>query len=255
MMFAAALLWLAGPASAPPPAVVPAPAASVVFAPPLDRPMRYRVTTRRLGRDGGLLGFSLLYDLQWQRAGRGYRLVATLRRIDSDAPPRAVRALTAVLQPLVGEAMTYLVAPDGDRIDLVDAERLWDRAMARTEALAAAADQPEAKQLAALVAALSPDERAALASADIRALLAPANAASRIGGTVAPDGDGARETVTKVEAGTAAAQPLVIDSLWTIDRATGLILREQRQSWIVGDGGAARTLVEERIRAIESDVS
>ena len=60
MMFAAALLWLAGPASAPPPVVVPAPAASVVFAPPLDRPMRYRVTTRRLGRDGGLLGFSLL---------------------------------------------------------------------------------------------------------------------------------------------------------------------------------------------------
>ena len=53
----------------------------------------------------------------------------------------------------------------------------------------------------------------------------------------------------------AAAQPLVIENLWTIDRTTGLVLREQRQSWIVGDGGGTRTLVEERIRAIEPDVS
>ncbi|MGB7412416.1 MAG: hypothetical protein WA910_14830, partial [Sphingopyxis granuli] len=89
----------------------------------------------------------------------------------------------------------------------------------------------------------------------IRALLAPANAASRIGGTVSPDGDSTRETAAKVEAATAAAQPLVVESLWTIDRTTGLVLREQRQSWIVGDGGGARTLVEERIRAIEPDVS
>jgi hypothetical protein len=67
--------------------------------------------------------------------------------------------------------------------------------------------------------------------------------------------DGALQTIAKVERDSApvagAAKPLEIDNLWTVDTATGLVMREQRQSWIVDADSDARTLVEERVRALE----
>lgn len=256
----ALLLLAAQPPVSPSPASPPALAPASQFAPPLGQRMVYRVTTRRLGRDGSLISFSLTYALQWQRAGRGYQLVATLQRIESDARPEVARALTGVLQPLVGEPMTYLVAPDGSRVDLVDADALWERAMARTQALGATAGQAEAQQMAALIAALSAEQRSEMASADIRALVAPANAAipAAGGASVSIRHDGAMRMVAEVERDSLAAggeqQPLETDNLWTIDTATGLVVREQRQSWIVEPGSDARTLVEERVRALEPAV-
>src|SRR3546814_11126333 len=83
------------------------------FAPPLGEPLSWQVTMRRLGRDGSLIGFSSVYRLQWSRLGRGYRLDATLLRIESDARPELVQALTAVLQPLIGQSVAHPVAADG----------------------------------------------------------------------------------------------------------------------------------------------
>lgn len=230
------------------------------FAPPVGVPMIYRVTTRRIGRDGSLINFSLTYALQWQRIGRGYQLEAVLQRIDSDARPEVTRALAMMLEPLVGEAMAYLVAPDGRRIDLVDPEQLWERVTARIEATGAAAGRPEGRRLAQLIAALPATERDRLATADIRALVAPANDAIPLavpsdGASVSMMHDGAQQTIAKIERDTAAvggkSQPIEIDNLWTVDTATGLVVREQRQSWIVEPDGAGRTLVEERVRALE----
>lgn len=230
------------------------------FAPPVGQAMTYRVTTRRVGRDGTLINFSLTYALQWQRIGRGYRLEAVLQRIDSDARPDVTRALTLMLQPLVGEEMVYLVAPDGSRIDLVDPESLWERVTARIEAAAGEAGRPQARQLAQLIAALPAAERDRLATADIRALIAPANNAIPVaalgdGASVSILHDGAQRTIAKVERDSAAvagaAQPLEINNLWTVDTDTGLVLRERRQSWIVEAEGDGRTLVEERVRALE----
>lgn len=241
---------------APPPA-----AAQFQFAPPIGQPMTYQVTTRRIARDGSLVSFSLVYALQWQRIGRGFRLEAVLRRIDSDARPEVARAVTLLLQPLVGEEMAYLVAADGSRLDLVDPEELWQRVTARIEAMAADAARPEARQVAKIIAALSAADRDRLATSDIRALVAPANAAIPAA-DIPPDGasvsirhDGARRTIAKVERESVPAgagdRPLEIDTMWTVDTATGLVIREQRQSWIVEAEGDARTLVEERVRALE----
>ena len=227
------------------------------FAPPVGRPMTYRVTNRRVGRNGSLISFTLVYALQWERAGRGFRLNATLQRIDSDAAPDVTRAVTLLLQPLVGEATTYLVAADGRQVDLVDPEGLWERVIARIQTMGAAAGRPEAKQMAGLVAALPAAERDRLASADIRALVAPANRAIPAAATVGVSvkRDGTLQMIAKVEhdsvpAGT-GGRPLEIDSLWTIDTATGLVMRDQRQSWIVAADGGERTLVEDRSRVLE----
>jgi hypothetical protein len=229
------------------------------FAPPVDRPMTYRVTTRRIGRDGSLINFSLVYALQWQRMGRGYELRSVLQRIDSDAPPAVTRSLTLMLQPLVGEELAYLVAPDGSHVDLVDPDGLWERATARVETTGAAGDRTEAKQLAQLIAALPATERDRLATADARALVAAANdaiaaAAAADGASVSMLHSGTLRTVAKVETESATsdgAPALQIDQLWTVDTATGLVMQERRQSWIVDAQSGGRTLVEERVRAIE----
>ncbi|WP_439568754.1 hypothetical protein [Sphingopyxis sp.] len=254
-----ALLLIAQPLPADGDAPVAA-TAQLHFAPPVGRPMSYRVTTRRIGRDGSLINFSLVYALQWQRIGRGYQLDATLERIDSDAPPAVTRALTMMLQPLVGEPLAYLVAPDGSRIDLVDPDGLWERASARIQATGAEGRRAEAKQLAALIAALPAAERDRLATADVRALVASANGAIPVAGpadgaSVSMLHGGALRTIARVESQSAAVggsgAPLQIDHLWTVDTATGLVVHERRQSWIVEPGGDGRTLVEERVRALE----
>lgn len=253
-----ALLLIAQPLAAQGEALVAA-TTQLRFAPPLDRPMTYRVTTRRVGRDGALINFSLVYALQWQRVGRGYQLDATLKRIDSDAPPAVARALTMMLEPLVGERLAYLVAPDGSRVDLVDPDGLWERASARMLATGAEGRRAEGKQLAALIAALPATERDRLATADVRALVATANGAIPLAGSA--DGanvsmlhGGTLRTIAKVEhlaAAVGGSGPLQVDHLWTVDTATGLVTHEQRQSWIVEPDGDGRTLVEERVRALE----
>ncbi|WP_428630783.1 hypothetical protein [Sphingopyxis sp.] len=255
-----ALLMVAQPLAAPSGAPVAA-IANAQFAPPVGRPMSYRVTTRRIARDGSLINVSLVYALQWQRIGRGYQLDAILQRIDSDAPPPVTRALTMMLQPLVGEVLVYLVAPDGSRIDVVDPDGLWERATARIEATGTAGGRAEAKQLAQLVAALPVAERDRLVTADVRALIASANgaianAAAAEGASVSMLHSGTLRTVAKVEldsgVGSGNAPPLEIGHLWTIDTATGLVMQERRQSWIVEADGVGRTLVEERVRALEA---
>src|SRR3546814_7583872 len=93
--------------------------------------------------------------------------------------PELVQALTAVLQPLVGQTIAYLVAADGRSVELADPDAIGARIAARTEALAADASRPEAKAIAALLRALPPARRAELATADIRALVAPASPEDR----------------------------------------------------------------------------
>lgn len=263
-MIAAALLLAGQSAAAPPPATPttsptpPTIAENGVFAPPLGQPMRYRVTTRRLTRDGTMASYTLVYALQCERVGRGIQLVATLRGIESDARPDLAKAVSGLVQPLVGEAITYLVAADGSRIDPVDPEALWERVTARIQAMAAAAERPEAQQVARLLAALPPAEREKLATADVRALVAPANADipafPAVGVTVRQDG--ALRIVARTEKSALATkagppQPLDIDRSWAIDAATGLLVGERRQSWIAAPDGGGRKLVEEQIRALD----
>lgn len=259
-MIAAALLLMAGQAG---PASLPAPpvtaAAPLVFAPP-PGPMHYHVTTRRLSRDGTMASYTLDYLLQWERAGRGIRLVATLQRTGSDARPELARAFAGLMQPLVGEPVAYLVAADGSSIDLVDPDGLWARVMAQTEAMAAAADQPEAKRAAQLLAALSPADRERLATADIRALVAPANSdiPAVPGEGVSVRQDGALRTIARTEQGdlaarTGAAQRVEVERHWTVDTATGLLVAERRQSWLTGAAGGECRLAEEQIRVLDTD--
>ena len=69
MIVLGALLLLAAQAPEPPVPSETQQVAALAFAPPLDRPLTYRVATRRLSRDGSFTSFALVYDLRWQRVG------------------------------------------------------------------------------------------------------------------------------------------------------------------------------------------
>jgi hypothetical protein len=255
MIGAALLLLTAQPLPSAPPPVPPA-AVPSLFAPPTDRPMVYRVTTRRLARDGSMASYTLVYDLQWSRAGRGVRLVATLRGIEADAPAEVVRAVTGMLRPLVDQPISYLIAPDGGDITLIDPDGLWQRVFGRVQDVAASATRSEANQVAGLLAALPPAEREKLATEDVRALVAPANPAIGEDSSIAQQGS--MRMVTKsekaaIETGTGGKQPIEIEMAWTIDTATGLVRSERRRTWIAAAGAGERRLVEERIRALDAD--
>src|SRR3546814_12188160 len=60
-------------------------------------------------------------------------LDSVLERIDSGAERGVTRMLTMMLDPLVGEKISYLVPPDGSRIDMVDPGQLWERVTARID--------------------------------------------------------------------------------------------------------------------------
>lgn len=244
---------------APPPALSST-AAPLQFAPPLGQPMTYRVTSRRLARDGAMVSYTLVYALQWDRAGRGVRLAATLRRIETDARPELAKVLTGLLHPLVGQPMTYLVASDGSSVDLIDPDAQWQRVLGGVQDMGAKAAQGEAKQMAGLLAAMPPAERDKMVTADIRALVAPANASIPAAANgvidVAVEQDGNRRTVTRVDRSAVkvdapgSPQPLEVATIWTIDTATGLVLDEGRKTWTSATDGSGRRLVEERIRGL-----
>ena len=164
-----------------------------------------------------------------------------------------------MLDPLLDEDMAFMVAADGSRIDMIDPDRLWERVLARIAAAGAEGKRAEAQQLARVIAALPPAERDRLASADIRALLAPANGEIPAGSSagVSIRENGSTRTVAKSGRASVALgdgeRALAVEHLWTVDSATGLVVREQQQSWLVDADGDGRTLVEERIRALEPE--
>ena len=57
----------------------------------------------------------------------------------------------------------------------------------------------------------------------------------------------------EVKAGAAGSEPIEIDTAWTIDTTTGLVVNERRRTWIAAAGSGGRTLVEERIRALAAE--
>lgn len=245
----AALTESAAPAAALPP----------VFAPPLGARFDYRVTSRRLGRDGMLIEFTLHYDLVWKPLGRGFGLDTMLTRIESDAPPSVRRVMTGLLEPLVGLPVSYLLSADGKSVDLVDPDTVWALATPVAARLGQASAEDGANGMAGVLLALPQAERNRLLTADVRSLIATANPAipRAPGATVSIRQQDDRTIIVKSNAdtplaagGPVGAVPLTTESTWTIDDRTGLVVGATVQNWVKGPDDATPTLVEEHIRAL-----
>ncbi|MEC3910438.1 hypothetical protein U5A82_08075 [Sphingobium sp. CR2-8] len=165
-LIAVALVALAQPAAAQ--------SIAIPFAPPVDRPLVYRIEQHR-PVEGATRRFSATRDLRFEKAGDGYSLAATLRDIDSDAPPAGSEPYRAALGPMVGLTLRFRLNGQGRIIGLDDQDAAWGVVQAGVDAMLAtfAPDTPRHKAAAkvqALFASLSPEGRLALLAGEIQPL-------------------------------------------------------------------------------------
>lgn len=165
-VLAVALLAIAQPALAE--------SIAIPFAPPTDRPLVYRIEQQRPVA-GKASRFSATRDLRFEKVAEGYRLVATLRAIDSDAPAAGAEPYRAALGPLLGIAMRFRLDGHGRIVALEDMDAVWTRVQAGVDAMLAsfAADSDRhraAQKVQALFASLSPEGRLALLAGEFQPL-------------------------------------------------------------------------------------
>lgn len=201
---------------------------AIPFAPPLDRPLVYRVDQRRPVA-GKASTFSAIRDLNFEKAGDGYVLVATLRAIDSDAPAAGAEPYRAALGPLVGIAMRFRLDERGRIVALDDMDGVWARVQAGVAAMLASfapdSDRHRAAQrVQALFASLSPDGRLALLAGEFQPIFLFA-------GSQVQDGAGRG---LRTMAGSPLGRPVPVEGVLTVagQDANGLDMDEK----LAGEG-------------------
>lgn len=167
---AAALVWAA---TLP---VQPAAAQSIAipFAPPVGRTLVYQIDQHRPVA-GTVRRFSATRDLRFERTSDGYSLLATLRAIDSDAPPQGAEPYRAALTPLIGVDLRFTVDRRGRIVGLDDMDGVWRAVQAGIAEMLAqfAPDTPRHKattKVQALLDSLSPEGRLALLAGEYQPL-------------------------------------------------------------------------------------
>jgi hypothetical protein len=226
------------------------------FAPPQGQPLRLLVTTERPGRDAVLGRYTMEYRLLFRPEGRGQRLTATLVRLDLANASGAGGAIQAMLGPLAGRPVEYLVSGDGKSLLMQDSDQLWQDVTADIAASAARAPTAEARQVGAILTALPPAEREAMLSADIRQLLRFAGRDwTRSYAQAAGGGDADCTLLTLIEPVSAAAPPsgIATERRWQVDRATGLVRLQSEVRWPPSANGAAREPAVRTVRILSSE--
>lgn len=235
---------------------------AIPFAPPTDRALTYMIEQHR-PVEGRTSLFSTTRDLRFARAGDAYVLHATLRAVDSDAPPSAREPFAAALTPLIGVAMRFRLDRGGRIVALEDMDAVWATVQAGLAQMLAnfAPDTPRhraARSVQALFASLGPEGRLALLAGEFQPLLLFAGSAvvdgagrgvrtmagSPLGRPVPVAGDlrvtgQSPDAIDMVENLTGQGVAVTLD--YHVSRSTGLV-ETQHRTLAMG----ARTLTEMR---------
>jgi hypothetical protein len=134
MVLAAALATQAAPAAtqAAPAAAGAAQRVSLPFNPPLDRPLRYRLT-RTIPKPSGTVTARLDYEISFSRQGEGLRM--TVRTANFDFAPAAPEVMARV-RPFVLELLqpfSLRLDAEGEILELEDADGYTERMFATAE--------------------------------------------------------------------------------------------------------------------------
>jgi hypothetical protein len=156
------------------PGIAHAEAIAIPFAPPVDQRLAYQIEQHR-PVEGKLSRFSAIRDLRFEKVADGYILHATLRAIDSDAPPLGAEPYAAALTPLVGVEHHFRVDARGQIVALDNMDAVWSAVQAGLAKMltAFAPDTPRYRSVLsvqALLSGLSPDGRLALLAGELRPL-------------------------------------------------------------------------------------
>lgn len=225
----------------------------VEMAPPLDTPMTYTIVQRRLSRTGDAIEFRLDYRLLWQKMGRGFRLESTLLSIRSDAPPAIERVMGGMMRPLLDRPVSFLIDSKGTEVVQHDSDTFWAAAVRDVERWHDEPVRREAAELARLLTALPPAQRDAVMTADVRAILPAMVPELRSAQPVAAAGTPQLSYRYRRDDVVGAAAPgmrVARETLWSIDRATGLVTSATEQTWSREAGDDTSLLIEERVRSL-----
>lgn len=159
-------------------AAIACPAPTIGFAPPLGRPLLLERRIERQLRTGSFVQ-QIRYRLQFAPAGRGFALTIEQIALASDGPPELLRLLALQEESAAGERLEVTLDATGAILGISespDAPARLAAALARLRADPAVAARPagEQAQIGAMLdqlAALTPDERAAMHRAKVGRLV------------------------------------------------------------------------------------
>ncbi|MDX3899596.1 MAG: hypothetical protein QHC40_03650 [Sphingobium sp.] len=197
-----ALLWALLPASAL------AEQVRIGFAPPTGRDLLYRIEQQRPVA-GRMTRFSADRLLRFMAVeDGGYRLRATLTRIDTDAAGEAGEPYRVALSPLIGLALDFRVDAQGRITALDNMDAAWARVEAGLAAMRTGFAEGSARHRAvtnilALFSGQTADGRLALLSGEIQPLLLFANSVI----------DDERPRALKTVAGSPLGRPVPVEGL------------------------------------------
>lgn len=202
---------------------------AIPFVPPVGRDLVYRIEQDRTV-DGQKSRFSATRRLRFERAGEGYVLRATLRKIDSDAPSAVTESFRAALTPLIDVEMAFRLDARGRIIALDDIDNVWAVVSQGQERMLEGFDPGSPRHRAAsavkaLFTGLSAEGRLALLAGEYLPLFLFA------GGDVE---DGAAGRGVRTMAGSPLGRPVNVEGVLRMeDRQGEKVLLEER---LAGDG-------------------
>ncbi len=262
-MLLAAALWIVAP-----PATPACPATRIDFAPPADIPM---ILERRIERElgQGIFVQRVDYRIAFMPAGRGWRLHLQQVAQHAEGPPELLRLLALQEQSAEGETLDATLDEGGAVLGISespDAPQRLAAAIARLRADPALTARPAAEraQIGAMLdrlAALPPEERAAIARARIARLVMLASRPCADG--VVTTDEGARYRLASdsgdsllLEASqrssSADGSALSVTDRVILSKATGLVMAFDRET-VTEAGGTSRKARESvRVRSAET---
>ena len=228
------------------PSLCPATPATLPFTPPLDQPLQLEVATTRPASHGPAAQFSMVYRLQFRAEGRGYRLTAVLARLGTGDTAAMHHSMAAILQPLVGRPIEFLVGANGQTLLLQDGERLWqsvaDGMLVAAAAAGAGAGGSDARRVGALLTALPLSEREALLGADIRQILRFAGrdwSTEFVHAPATANYDCGLLMLTERSSAARPDTPIVHQRQWQVDARSGLVRMQIDEQWLRNDNNSA----------------
>lgn len=157
--------------------------------------------------------------------------------------------MAAMLAPMVGRHVDYLIGADGQNLLLDNGDALWAAIERDMVNQTHGSDRAEAQQIAGLLTRLPQDQRAQLLSADLRHMLRFAG--QGWSADYQPHRDPAASDCNLFALAQQDAPGAIrADRRWRVDRQTGLVREQVEEFWQSVEGQAAPLLTARSQRTL-----
>jgi hypothetical protein len=160
------------------------------FAPPLDRPLRYRQIEHRTAPDGSDAAYTMEEDVTYSRDGAGFLITISTVSAQAHGAGSAATMFEAGMKPFIGVPIAIRLSATGEPLAVVDADATWTRVLSAIHGAAntASMTRPELQQIAAAFETMPPAARDAMMKAPAIDLVGLSLPPLAVGGSMATSG-------------------------------------------------------------------